>query len=1718
MTSGPSTSTPRAGPKSWKRKIARAKEEKTFAHVDDLLMSDSEDELEDSRSATDNLNETENVVNTEEDEMSDYSDEFEIDDLGCSNLMNQPQGGQSKAPGTGSVRSECRICSQILPTARLSAHEALPHPVPCTQDGCGKKFILEKTLERHIRRAHTPKAPTPTLVSTQLSRNEGVDRGDELMNESNSLMESSIDSEPAVNQVSVDDSDAEQVTQNYKSGEVDVNVNLSVDEPEEHVESVAALSNIEVGDESAGNKELELTPGSKNKVLENLDLKTENSESPDEIEDGKADVENNEVSEGNNEDEKSPQSNEADKSVVESSHLDNQTLENDQLKEKMAEFEEPPGPYICKFCKEEYKSWGTLTRHFITPHLFKCEFCDLVFNRRSTLEDHTNMLHGLVGLIDSTHCSMCGETFSRSSTLARHIAAPHNFPCKKCEMKFQSKLALSKHNSVCPNKHIVIEEEEPEKKPPKRRKRNAKKGLGSPSKRTKKSKKDDVIEDELSESDMDSNENSIVDPVDREDSKSNCSMLSTKLEDDSSEDEMNLSERLKAKSKKAKTAEESEDSDKSEEEERPEPKSKKAKITRICDVCGQTISGGPGSLRSHQARDHKFACDQCDKRFVMKSRLKVHQDTIHKSEIYEFECKLCLFRLYSGTKISMTLVKNKIDKHRSLTHNFSCDDCDLKFVSAERLSYHKSNSHGSEFTTDYHCIVCDKVIENKDDTKRIKEFLDHNETVHSFSCDYCPLKFVTSLALKKHSEDKHKNETHCHKCKIEFSQEELHRHVKNPHPFDCDECDFHFITEERLKYHGMNLHDKEETIATVCSECSVTIEELEDFLNHIEVKHREECDNCNLSFIDEVSLNKHVESEHPKKELICCQCGQNFADVEVDYEKHIEIEHKHKCRFCDKVFIKKLMLLEHISNDHSDLEFDCKLCGKQFKKSFEDFARHEEEKHDKECRYCEKKFIRRTSLISHVTSEHVDKNFFCKFCSQDFGREFEKCLKHEDVDHEFKCENCDKCYVDKSVHDKHSLDVHGVSVGLDLKCGQCQARFSNTGAFREHFKVPHKVYCSLCELRFPTYNNLNEHISKAHQKNVKAEKLSCKLCSKKFESKEKAEYEEHQNMTHKYKCDNCDMMFVKSGRLRDHIDESHGHSKSIDDKFTCKLCRTICNKKNDMKLSKDSYKMHCSLPHKFPCRNCDLRFTNKSKLDTHMQESHTGGSANECPTCGSRFSDLHKLRDHKNESHKFNCKDLKCKKRFVNELSLEKHLQRKHKEFAQATFKDGQILYRCKMCSKSFDANLALQSHQYIKHSYKCHLCEHSYTEKDDLTIHLVKSHRVDKIPQAGFRCKLCKMETKKMIEIRKHASLSHKYQCSFCKLKYTNKNQLDVHMEENHMDQVMMAMAGGEPIDEDEALDKQPHLARLGVNVLLWAGSRQVGKHLHRVMEGKTSSTRHKLFLNKQEREECCRSEDSKLYKMSGSRFFSLPTPTDQALLEVCSETYRSGQPILHGITKDRFTFEYVASVLIPEIWILYFRKLKGLSSEEAEKLFVEKPDPEKTLAAWKEFEEAISIWKTKENKPEVSSSDQKRKSEDKDKRKSSDPRLSKSGDPRLSRDSDSPVKAETYKVSPSPDPEPPKPNLDEKVPIKSSDPRLRKSSDPRLIKANELKTHEPVPVVGAENNQVPPKISEEAMSAPNPDKGNAKEASAEAEEGDFSKAEAEELDTIAQFLEASS
>ncbi len=109
------------------------------------------------------------------------------------------------------------------------------------------------------------------------------------------------------------------------------------------------------------------------------------------------------------------------------------------------------------------------------------------------------------------------------------------------------------------------------------------------------------------------------------------------------------------------------------------------------------------------------------------------------------------------------------------------------------------------------------------------------------------------------------------------------------------------------------------------------------------------------------------------------------------------------------------------------------------------------------------------------------------------------------------------------------------------------------------------------------------------KKSPAEKKLACPQCGKQFGGNEKNLFREHVALPHEYACEECGQSFVKSGRLRDHIGEKHGKSRAMDEKFTCRLCGTVCNRKNDVRLSKDALDHHVSLPHKFPCRSCSFR-------------------------------------------------------------------------------------------------------------------------------------------------------------------------------------------------------------------------------------------------------------------------------------------------------------------------------------------------------------------------------------------------------------------------------------------------------------------------------------------------------------------------------------------------
>ena len=292
---------------------------------------------------------------------------------------------------------------------------------------------------------------------------------------------------------------------------------------------------------------------------------------------------------------------------------------------------------------------------------------------------------------------------------------------------------------------------------------------------------------------------------------------------------------------------------------------------------------------------------------------------------------------------------------------------------------------------------------------------------------------------------------------------------------------------------------------------------------------------------------------------------------------------------------------------------------------------------------------------------------------------------------------------------------------------QCRQEFSDTAKFREHFKVPHHHACTQCELKFPGGQDLASHVSVVHDKQ---QRLVCGMCRKKFGAKEQKTYTEHVETPHPHECEHCDSSFIKQVKLREHVEDKHSRSKHFDDKYTCKLCGTVCNRKNDPKLSLEALNKHSAIPHKFPCKGCSFRFPNKAKLEAHYQENHlnnTGSKTNECPVCGTHFSDPKVLREHQKRPHNHPCRSRACLKKFILETALEKHLQRKHKEFAAAKLVGGKLVFSCKLCDHVFDHHLGLQSHQHINHVAKCHVCDKQFVQAGELLAHLQNKHNVSK-------------------------------------------------------------------------------------------------------------------------------------------------------------------------------------------------------------------------------------------------------------------------------------------------------------------------------------------------------------------------------------------------------
>ena len=192
-----------------------------------------------------------------------------------------------------------------------------------------------------------------------------------------------------------------------------------------------------------------------------------------------------------------------------------------------------------------------------------------------------------------------------------------------------------------------------------------------------------------------------------------------------------------------------------------------------------------------------FSCNLCKEKFAIRSLLKRHIESVHKTGI-------------------------------------SCSFCPQKFTLKQTLRRHIKSEHDkSEFT----CYLCSKKF-------RLKHGLvSHIQYVHDqikVECHLCPQKFTTKQSLVRHIKSVHDQITiQCNLCPQKFTQKEsLKMHIKAVHEqikIQCDLCPKQFSNKSKLVMHIKSFHYQ---IKIQCNICQKKLK-ISSITQHVKSVHGE---------------------------------------------------------------------------------------------------------------------------------------------------------------------------------------------------------------------------------------------------------------------------------------------------------------------------------------------------------------------------------------------------------------------------------------------------------------------------------------------------------------------------------------------------------------------------------------------------------------------------------------------------------------------------------------------------------------------------------------------------------------------------------------------------------------------------------------------------------------------------------------------------------------
>ena len=824
----------------------------------------------------------------------------------------------------------------------------------------------------------------------------------------------------------------------------------------------------------------------------------------------------------------------------------------------------------------------------------------------------------------------------------------------------------------------------------------------------------------------------------------------------------------------------------------------------------------------------KYNCSKCDKKFLSERLLGLHSQE-HTKNLKR--CNIC----YKVMRDRYVLERHQKDVHKDEEEfwnkeipaeklKYSCDDCQLKFLSESLLKKHETVHNQHQFgdlkkssydssTKRFKCKLClvsykqvynlGSHIATVHQTAEEKDFLANGGDVSKlkYNCSKCEKKFLSESLLGLHFQKHTKNLKQCNICyKVLKDRYVLERHQKIFHKAE-EEFWNKEIPEEKLKYS--------------CGICQLKFLS-ESVLKCHSSSHREKV--CHICFKkrSRINMRAHMEKMHKSEE--------EYWFKEIPQEKLL-----YGCNKCEKKFVSENVLKvhskAHLSQDFEKLKtecfndksktYSCKLCHKNFNdfyrmmnhmsrihKSLKELWSRKIESHELkyQCLRCDVKCFNQELLQMHqiVHTQHQfgdlkktafdssTRKFKCKLClvswkqvynlashistvHQADAELFKKDLKEEDLVHECDETNCNKKFPSEPSLEYHRK-LHTVKRVKRVKSKKLKVKVES----RERF-------CQLCHITYKRPHSLKSHKMKVHSMELDA-----------FEREVTSE-------DLKYPCSRCSRVFLTENTLNHHMNVKHykGYKVSV-----CKLCDI--DFKNPLKFNRHRYKVH------------------KDELWAFKTEIHEDALVHQCH-CGKKFPTPSSLDFHKGSIHqelkkklatpdsKVGMKSVKCplcyepfKKSFYLSAHMKKHQPEERALLAGQEIQENMLKYPCELCDLRFVSTNTLRFHTRKRHVQRetfCRLCYVQFRDTAKFQAHKKNIHKTAEELNAlktkvesqdlRFSCRYCDKKFLTSNVLKYHNTYSHKEEkrrdinCEYCgqvfKYSPNRKSNLENHVRRIH-------------------------------------------------------------------------------------------------------------------------------------------------------------------------------------------------------------------------------------------------------------------------------------------------------------------------------------------------